>query len=851
MSYQAAGAAVASVTTPATVGMAASNRIRASLASGKASVGAWIMLPGTTVARTMATLGFDVLIALPWILIDGEHGNMQDSDWHDSVNAVAVWGPSPIIRIPQGEEFIIKRALDTGAHGIMVPMCNTVEYAKEIVQRSKFPPMGRRGHGGPFPATAWKTTMDDYNKNANANTFIIVQIETKQAVENADAIAAVEGIDMLFVGPNDLAASYGLPPTSEDYSPIMEEAMEKIRSAAKRHGKFVGIWASDGPMAARRIEQGFQMVSVGADVMAIGAGKLSGKAYLSARKLANQDATASKIEKAEKFHIQRGKDDLHLVQAWVEAREHLIVASERPIGRVGTTGREPCLAAGHLAQLVHRVAYGGDAAKRFHPVLAPSAPKPHAPLAAPPSAPAPLTAQPMRRTRQLPQQAVERGARERSRDDTTLITAPPDYTIFSIQNPVLSLTGFTPLRNGPPQRPDRTGEYTTGFVGGAASNSDKSFGVVGLVMFDLRSRGKINKISMVGTTGLKNEGIRAHLQNGIGKKYKGLDTTVDLMPADGVERDPEAYKAAIDKLSPGDAVIVFTPDDTHFPIALYAIEHGCHVMVAKPAVKTVDQHRQIVNAAERKGVLAVVELHKRYDPIYADAREKIRTFGDFSHYNAYMSQPKQQLKTFKSWAGKSSDISYYLNSHHIDMLTWSQQGRAVPISVVASAATGVATSEEYGCVSGTEDTITVMVTFKNIASGSRGTALFTSSWIAPKAEVHSQQRFFYMGHNGEVRVDQAHRGYEAADDSRGFYQNNPLFLRYTPDPLGRYAGQSTYGHQSFEKWVDAVLAVNKGENTPGDFETSLPTFSSTLVVTQILEAGRQSLDSNGAKIDLV
>ncbi|KAJ3339317.1 hypothetical protein HDU83_007670 [Entophlyctis luteolus] len=438
--------------------------------------------------------------------------------------------------------------------------------------------------------------------------------------------------------------------------------------------------------------------------------------------------------------------------------------------------------------------------------------------------------------------------------DTTLITVA-DYTIFPFEtNPRLSayaihwlISGLAPLN----VLIVGTGEYTTGFVGGAASNSDKSFGVVGLVMFDLRSRGKINKISMVGTTGLKNEGIRAHLQNGIGKKYKGLDTTVDLMPADGVERDPEAYKAAIDKLNPGDAVIVFTPDDTHFPIALYAIEHGCHVMVAKPAVKTVDHHRQIVNAAQRKGVLAVVELHKRYDPIYADAREKIRTFGDFSYYNAYMSQPKQQLQTFKSWAGKSSDISYYLNSHHIDMLTWSQQGRAVPISVVASAATGIATSDSYGCVEGTEDTITVMVTFRNVASGSHGTALFTSSWIAPKAEVHSQQRFFYMGHDGEVRVDQAHRGYEAADDSRGFYQNNPLFLRYTPDPHGRYAGQSTYGHQSFEKWVDAVLAVNRGENTPGDFETSLPTFSSTLVVTQILEAGRKSLDSNGAKIDLV
>ncbi|KAI9341523.1 Pyruvate/Phosphoenolpyruvate kinase-like domain-containing protein [Zopfochytrium polystomum] len=313
MSYAPAGARIASVTTPSTVGMAATNRIRQSLANGGVSVGAWIMLPGTTVARTMAMLGFDSAVccayttsslspprsAKPpallllttndkltptkqtnqtqqiayhptqWLIVDSEHGNIQDADLHDTVNAVAPWGPSPLIRLPAGTDFHIKRALDTGAHGIMVPMVNTKEYAERIVQYSKFPPMGIRGHGGPFPAAAWKTTMDDYNKNSNANTFIIVQIETVEAVENADAIASVPGIDMLFVGPNDLAASMGLPPTSEDNSPIMLQALERIKEAAKKHGKYAGIWASDGPMAARRIEQGFQMVSVGADVMAI------------------------------------------------------------------------------------------------------------------------------------------------------------------------------------------------------------------------------------------------------------------------------------------------------------------------------------------------------------------------------------------------------------------------------------------------------------------------------------------------------------------------------------------------------------------------------------------------------
>ncbi|KAI9327312.1 hypothetical protein DFJ73DRAFT_649387 [Zopfochytrium polystomum] len=395
-----------------------------------------------------------------------------------------------------------------------------------------------------------------------------------------------------------------------------------------------------------------------------------------------------------------------------------------------------------------------------------------------------------------------------------------------------------------------TGEYTTGFVHGAAATSDKSLGVIGLVLYDMRSRGKVNEISMVGTTGTKHAAIREHLANGIGKKYKGLDVTTKLYPDDSVARDPLAYKAAIDDLEKGSCVVVFTPDDVHYEQALYAVQKGHHVLIAKPAVKTTQEHRTLVEEAAKNGVLVCVELHKRFDPIYADARERIRTLGDFSYFNAYMSQPKHQLHTFKSWAGKSSDISYYLNSHHIDLLTWSVQGRAVPISVVASAATGVATSPAYGCVPGTEDTITLLVTFRAIESGNLGTAVFTSSWIAPKAEVHSQQRFFYMGHAGEVRVDQAHRGYEWATDANGFAQNNPLFLRYQPDPSGRYAGQHTYGHRSIELWVDACREVSAGEKTPEDFEGVLATIKETEIITRILEAGRKSLDEGGKVISL-
>ncbi|KAJ3038930.1 hypothetical protein HDV00_012759, partial [Rhizophlyctis rosea] len=248
---------------PDTNGMYGANTIRRALERKGYSVGAWVMLPGTSIARTMAGMGMD------WILIDMEHGNMTDATLYDAVSSIAPWGVSPIVRLPTGDHWMLKRALDTGVHGVMIPMVNTKAQAEAIVQGAKFPPMGVRGHGSPFYTAAWRSTNAEYVTHANQETMVIVQIETVEAVRNVDEIAAVPGVDMLFIGPNDLAASLGRPPTSEDDHPDVVSLLEKVKAAAKRHNKLVGIWASDGAMAARRLKQGFQMVSVGADVMAV------------------------------------------------------------------------------------------------------------------------------------------------------------------------------------------------------------------------------------------------------------------------------------------------------------------------------------------------------------------------------------------------------------------------------------------------------------------------------------------------------------------------------------------------------------------------------------------------------
>ena len=386
-----------------------------------------------------------------------------------------------------------------------------------------------------------------------------------------------------------------------------------------------------------------------------------------------------------------------------------------------------------------------------------------------------------------------------------------------------------------------TGEYTTGYVHGSAADSDKSAGVIALTLFDLRRRGRIGKLRMAGTNGTKFPGIRDHLRRVIGEVYRDMDLGFGAFPGDNVEHDPKAYRQALEKMSPGDIVTIFTPDDTHFSIAMDAVNQGCHVLIAKPLVKTVEEHLTLSRAAEEKGVLVAMEVHKRWDPVYTDARDRIRSLGDFSFFSSYMSQPKSQLDTFRAWAGKSSDISYYLNAHHIDFNLWAVSEFARPLSVHASATTGFAQRQDIP----TEDTITLTVGWENLASGNKATGVYTASWIAPKSDVHSQQRFFYMGHQGEVSVDQAHRGYTLATDAAGYSSANPLFMKYTPDADGIFAGQGGYGYRSIEDFVEAAAAIRAGEATVQSFEGKLATVQETSLVTAVLEAGRRSLDDGG------
>lgn len=402
------------------------------------------------------------------------------------------------------------------------------------------------------------------------------------------------------------------------------------------------------------------------------------------------------------------------------------------------------------------------------------------------------------------------------------------------------------------------GEYNVGLVyTGHGAAPDKKAGVTGIVLFDLRRRGRVGRILLADIDGRRISAARAVMQEKIGDAYKDMDITVEAWPKDeSLICDEKAPLDAMDSLLPGDAVVIFTPDLTHFSLAMAAINRRLHVLIAKPVTKSLSEHSELVRAADQAGVLCVVEYHKRFDPIYGDARERARGLGGFSFYSSFMSQRKVQLDTFRGWAGLSSDISFYLNSHHIDWLAWTLQGRAVPVQVTAAASLGVANTRLDR--EGVEDTITLLVKWRSLTSQSEsksmlecGHSVFTSSWIAPQADCHTQQYMHFVGHNGEIRADQAHRGYNLSAEGEGLAALNPLYMRYVPDSSGRFAGQQGYGYRSIEAFTEEVLAIGRGLGKGQTLGSEILAHAAdTLVVTAILEAGRRSLDRGGKPVGI-
>jgi 4-hydroxy-2-oxoheptanedioate aldolase len=210
----------------------------------------------------MARLGFD------WLLIDMEHTAQHPGLVADMIATIADAGTcAPFVRVPYNSVEWFKWVLDAGAWGVLIPMVNNREEAQRAVACSKYPPVGTRSIGGAFAPYGFGTTdRKKYLEVANDEIIVMVQIESAQGLQNLDEILSVPGIDVAFVGPNDLHASLGLNPSIYSAESAFLDALERIKASAKRHHIASGIMSSDGVAAAECVRQGFQVVTVITDI---------------------------------------------------------------------------------------------------------------------------------------------------------------------------------------------------------------------------------------------------------------------------------------------------------------------------------------------------------------------------------------------------------------------------------------------------------------------------------------------------------------------------------------------------------------------------------------------------------
>jgi 2-keto-3-deoxy-L-rhamnonate aldolase RhmA len=209
---------------------------------------------------------------LDWAMLDCEHGNYDFETLHDMFVMASAVGMEGFVRVPVGSKEWISRVLDAGAMGVMVPMVETKEYAQEIAGFAKYTPVGKRGFVGMSAHNHYHAAKPvDIMKAQNDSVLAIAQIETKKAIENVDEIAAVEGIDVLFVGPADLSISLGIP--GDLTNPIELEAIGKVAAACARHGKYLGLLGNLELLGHFRDELGMVMVGDDANMLIAGLAK--------------------------------------------------------------------------------------------------------------------------------------------------------------------------------------------------------------------------------------------------------------------------------------------------------------------------------------------------------------------------------------------------------------------------------------------------------------------------------------------------------------------------------------------------------------------------------------------------
>lgn len=235
------------------------NQFKSALSLPETLWGLWMGLPDTNCAEICGGAGFD------WVLIDGEHAPFDLNSIRLHLQALAPHNTSPIVRIEEGNPTLIKRILDIGAQTLLVPMINTAEQAEQVVEAAMYPPTGTRGIGSSLTRAAQWNRTPQYLRRANDQVCILVQVETKQAIENIEQIASVPGVDGVFIGPSDLSGSMGHigNPGHPEVVAAIDYAIEKIQQA----GKAVGILSIDPQQAQKYARRGVKFIGAGVDTL--------------------------------------------------------------------------------------------------------------------------------------------------------------------------------------------------------------------------------------------------------------------------------------------------------------------------------------------------------------------------------------------------------------------------------------------------------------------------------------------------------------------------------------------------------------------------------------------------------
>ena len=226
--------------------------------------GMWVCSGSPVVAEICAGSGLD------WLLIDMEHTPNGPESVLAQLQAVAGYDITPVVRVPVGDVVTIKRVLDLGAQNLLVPMISSVAEARAVVEAAHYPPRGRRGVGSALARSARWNRVDDYLLEAGAHVSVFVQVETGAGVAAAADIAAVRGIDGVFVGPSDLAASMGL--LGQQTHPEVVDAVLRAFRAVRATGRPVGVNAFDPDASRAYLDAGAKFILVGADVALLARG---------------------------------------------------------------------------------------------------------------------------------------------------------------------------------------------------------------------------------------------------------------------------------------------------------------------------------------------------------------------------------------------------------------------------------------------------------------------------------------------------------------------------------------------------------------------------------------------------